>query len=188
MTVEQIAGGLIALVVMFIGLVGTVIPGIPGSPIILVAAIGHRMYYGEQSASYTALVLIAILMLLSMALDFFASMFGAKKLGATWKGILGAVIGGIVGLFFSLPGIILGPFVGAFLFEMAGGREAGVSAKAGAGAMLGLLLGAVGKIACCVAMICIFVVSAYWNIAPGVSQPESAVAMNIPGAIIAKFP
>jgi uncharacterized protein YqgC (DUF456 family) len=172
MTAEQLAGALMALVVMLIGLAGSVIPGIPGSPLILVAAVGHRMWFGQNSASYTALAIIFILMLLSIALDFLAGMFGAKKMGATWKGVLGAVIGGIAGLFFNLPGLILGPFVGAFVFELLGGREMKASAKAGAGAMLGLLLGAVGKIACCVAMMAVFFVSLYWN-SGGQADPQN---------------
>ena len=59
---------------------------------------------------------MAFFMILSLVLDFLASVVGAKKLGATWRGMLGAVVGATVGLFFSLPGLILGPLLGAFLF------------------------------------------------------------------------
>jgi uncharacterized protein YqgC (DUF456 family) len=73
--------------------------------------------------------------------------------------MVGAIVGGIVGLFFSLPGIILGPFVGATLFEMLGDKELKQAAKAGAGAVLGLALGAIGKSALCVIMILLFAVN-----------------------------
>lgn len=157
---EQLIGLTLAGLVMLTGLGGTFIPGIPGAPLILLAAVGHRLWFGEQSASWMAIVVIGLFMVLSLALDFFASMLGAKKLGATWRGVTGAVLGVIVGVFFSLPGIILGPFIGAFLFEIVGGRDWRESARAGAGAMLGLLLGTLGRVGCCVVMIAIFYLSA----------------------------
>jgi uncharacterized protein YqgC (DUF456 family) len=95
----------------------------------------------------------------SLVIDYVASVYGAKKLGATWRGATGAIVGGLVGLFFSLPGILLGPFIGAFLFEMAGGREWREASKAGVGATLGLLAGTLGKLACCVAMMVLFTVN-----------------------------
>jgi uncharacterized protein YqgC (DUF456 family) len=81
---------------------------------------------------------------------------GAKKFGATWRGAVGAVFGGVIGLFFSLPGIILGPFLGAMLFETVGDKEFKAAAKAGAGAVAGLLLGVIGKFSICVIMTALF--------------------------------
>lgn len=141
---------------MLIGLIGSVLPGLPGSPLVLVAAIGHRLYFGAASASNTVLVVLVVLGLVSLLFDFAATALGAKKFGATWRGALGAVIGGIIGLFFALPGIILGPFLGATLFEMLGDKEFKNAAKAGAGAVLGLLLGVIGKFSICVIMIALF--------------------------------
>jgi uncharacterized protein len=156
-------GLVLALIVMIVGFIGCFIPGLPGSPLILIAAFAHRFYFGEKSASILVLVLLLIIALIALGLEFLASMFGAKKLGATWKGAVGAIVGATVGIFFNLPGLVLGPFVGAFIFEMIGGRKAGESAKAGAGATLGLVLGAVGKLACAAAMIALFTFSAVLN-------------------------
>ena len=83
-------------------------------------------------------------------------MVGAKKLGARWWGIVGAMVGGLVGMFFGLPGIIIGPFLGAMVFELIGGYKIKPAAKAGAGALLGLFAGAVGKLAVCGLMIVLF--------------------------------
>ena len=66
------------------------------------------------------------------------------------------MIGGVVGLFFSLPGIILGPFIGATLFELLGRKELKSAARAGVGAVVGLLLGVVGKCSISVIMIALF--------------------------------
>jgi uncharacterized protein len=162
-TAEQIIGLAVALLVMLCGLVGSILPGVPGTPLLLVAAIAHRLYFGAASANNWVLAGLVILTALSFAFDYLASMFGAKKLGATWRGILGAVVGGLVGIFFSFPGIILGPFLGALLFEMAAGRELKPSARAGLGAVLGLLAGAVGKLAICVAMMGLFTVNVIYR-------------------------
>ncbi len=156
-------GLVIAGIVMLAGLLGTLIPGIPGAPLILIAAIGHKIYFRAESLSYFALFVLVVLTVLSMVLDFLGSLFGAKKLGATWRGMLGAIVGAVVGLFFSLPGLILGPIIGAFLFELVSGRAWKESAKAGAGAFLGMLLGAVGRVVCCVLMITVFSLSILWN-------------------------
>jgi uncharacterized protein len=163
MTAEQIIGLALALIVMLGGLVGSVIPGLPGTPLILVAAIGHRLYFGAASANNWVLAGLVVLTLLSFAFDYLASMFGAKKLGATWRGITGAVVGGVVGIFFGLPGIVIGPFAGALLFEMVAGREFKPAAKAGFGALLGLLAGAAGKLAICIAMIGVFTANVLWR-------------------------
>lgn len=148
---------------MLAGLVGSIVPVLPGTPVILVAAIAHRLYFGAAGASNWVLASLVLLTLLSFGFDYLASVLGARKLGATWRGVLGALAGAIVGVFFSLPGIILGPFVGALLLELAGGRQLKPAARAGFGALLGLLAGAVGKLAICVAMIALFLVNVIYR-------------------------
>lgn len=156
MTTLEIIGLSLALLVMLAGLIGSILPAIPGIPVILVAAIGHRLCFGAHSVNNTVMVVLIVLTLVSIAFDFLAGMFGANKFGATWRGMLGAVIGGIVGLFFNLPGIILGPFIGATLFELLGDRELDKALKAGLGATLGLFAGIIGKFAVGVVMILLF--------------------------------
>ncbi len=156
MTTEQIIGLGLALFIMLIGVAGCLLPVLPGTPIVLAAAVGHRLYFGDTGPSNLVLVLLTLLTVLSLILDQLASVVGARKLGATWKGVTGAVVGGLVGLFFSLPGIILGPFIGATLFELIGDREFRDALKAGVGATLGLLFGVVGKVAVSMVMILMF--------------------------------
>jgi uncharacterized protein len=156
MSVDQIIGLVVTLLVMSIGLAGSVLPGLPSTPVVFVAAIGHRLYFGEASASTLVLVIIGLIALFSITLDYLASMVGARKLGATWRGVVGAILGAVVGLFFGPPGLILGPFAGALALEMLGGRNFDQAAKAGAGAVIGIFVGAIGKLACCVAMMSLF--------------------------------
>ena len=163
MTADQILGLCLALGVMLLGLLGSVLPVLPGTPVVFAAALLHRLWFGEKSASLTVLVILALLMTLSIAMDLLAGFVGARKLGASWRGAVGAGVGGLIGIFFSLPGILLGPFLGAVAFEMFGGREWREASRAGLGATLGLFAGAVGKLACCLAMIGVFVASVVWH-------------------------
>src|SRR2546430_15163717 len=141
---------------MCFGVAGSVLPGIPSTPLVMLVAVGHRLYFGAAGPSTLVLLILGALTALSLVMDYLASSFGAKKLGATWRGVLGAVAGGLIGLFFHIPGIVLGPFLGALFFEMMGGREWKEAARAGLGAVLGLFAGALGKLACCAAMMGLF--------------------------------
>jgi uncharacterized protein len=139
------------------------VPGIPSTPIVLLVAIGHKLYFGDAGPAWSVVALLGVIVVGSLGLDYVASVYGAKKLGATWRGAVGAIVGGIIGLFFNLPGLLLGPFVGAVVFELAGGRDWRGSSKAGVGATLGLVAGAIGKIGCCVLMMAMFVVNVVYR-------------------------
>ncbi len=170
MSWEQIIGLSLALVIMLVALVGNLVPGVPGTPLAALAAIGHRLYFGAASVNNLVLFVLILLAVASLVLDYAASIIGAKKFGATWRGAVGAVLGGLIGLFFALPGIILGPFIGATLCELLGRQEFKPAAKAGAGAVVGLLLGAVGKFALCVIMIVLFATNTIYRT---VNQPAN---------------
>ncbi len=159
MTWDEIVGLTLCLLVMAFGLVGTMLPGLPGTPLVFLAAFGHRLYFGEHGASDWVLWALGLLTVFSLVMDFVVTALGAKHLGASWKGILGAVVGGGVGIFFALPGVLLGPLIGALLFELAGGRKLRDSARAGLGAALGLIVGTIGRMACCIAMIGLFAIN-----------------------------
>ena len=156
MTTVEIIGLSVSLLVMLGGMLGSLVPGFPGTPLILVAAIVHRLCFGVASVGNIVLIILVVLTLLAMLLDYLAALFGANKFGATWRGAAGAVAGGVIGIFFGLPGILLGPFVGAMLLELSGGRDFEPSAKAGLGATLGLFIGLACKFSICVIMILLF--------------------------------
>lgn len=159
MSWDQITGLVLALLVMAVGLAGSVLPGIPGPPLVLAAAIGHRLWFGAASVSNLVMGTLVGLVVLALALDYVASLVGARKLGATWRGVTGAAVGAVVGIFTGPLGIVAAPFAGATLGELLGGREFREAARAGLGAVLGLLAGVVGKVACSAAMIGLFVAS-----------------------------
>jgi len=156
MTTAEIIGLSLALLVMLAGVIAGLVPGFPGTLVVLGAVIIHRLCFVPAGVGNTVLTILVLLTLVALVFDFVAGWYGANKFGATWRGAAGAVLGGIIGLFFSLPGIIIGPFVGATLLELSGGREWRPAAKAGLGATLGLFVGIVGKFSINVIMIVLF--------------------------------
>jgi uncharacterized protein len=156
MTVVQIIGFSVALLVMFLGVLGSVIPGVPGTPLVLLAAVGHRLCFGAAGASNWVLLVLGLLTLLSLLIEWLAGVVGTRKFGGTWRGIIGALVGGVAGMFFGLPGIILGPIIGAVVFELAGGSGMDQAARAGVGTLVGWLVGSAAKVGIGVVMIGLF--------------------------------
>ena len=181
MSLEQMIGFSLALLVMAVGVAGSVLPGVPSTPLVLIAALLHKWIFGAASADWAVIVVLAGLMVLSVVMDFLATWLGAKKLGATWKGILGALVGVVVGIFFGLPGIVVGPFLGAMLFEMVGGSDWRKAAKAGAGALIGLFIGTLGKFACAVAMTGLFAMNVLARTARGGAAADVVWMANLLG-------
>lgn len=148
---------MLIIFLMVIGLVGTVVPLIPGSVIILAAAVIHRLAFGEAaSVGWFTLIALTVLMLLSQALDFLSGSLGAKYFGATRWGAIGGILGGIVGLFFGLPGIFIGPIVGVLTGELLGGQGILPAGKSTWGTLLGTVAGMIAKFVIGVVMIAWF--------------------------------
>jgi len=155
----------LALLVMFVGVVGSLIPAIPSSTLVLLAAVVHKIYFGTVGVGLWPMVALVAITAFTLIMDYIATMIGTKKLGGSWWGIFGACIGAIIGMFIPLPilNMFIGTFGGAIAFEMIGGREFKDATRAGLGAMIGLLAGSLGKLAGCIAMIGIFCYSVVLN-------------------------
>ena len=151
-TLLHVVAGLLILV----GLLGTVLPVLPGLPVMFAG-----MWLAAWNDGYTrigtgTLVLLGVLTVVSIAVDVFASLIGAKRVGASRKALWGAAIGGLLGVFFGLPGLLLGPFLGAVGGEMADGRSRREAMKVGAGTWVGIAVGAALKVALAFAMLGVF--------------------------------
>ena len=145
---------LIAVVFMAVGLVGTVLPILPGTTIILAAAMVHRVMVGpEKGMSWWAVAILVALTLISYAIEFASSYFGTKYFGATKWGVLGAIVGGILGLFTGFVTLLVLPIVGAIIGELIAGKQLVAAGKAGWGALLGNLAGMIGKLFIGLAMV-----------------------------------
>jgi uncharacterized protein len=150
----------LTLVLMAFGLIGTVLPVFPGTAIILGAAIMHRIMLGPaKSLGWSSIALLVLLTLVSYAIDFAGGWLGARRFGATRWGAFGALAGAIVGVFFGLPGLLLGPVVGALAGEIIGGMKLIDAGRASWGALLGNLAAMVGKLLIALAMVSWFLVA-----------------------------
>jgi uncharacterized protein len=151
---------LFVIVMMALGLIGSVIPVLPGTTIIFAAALIHRLVLGpDRSLGWSALIAMAALTLLTYAIDAAAGFLGARRFGATKWGVIGAAVGGLVGLFFGLFGIFVGPVVGAVAGEFIGGKEMVKAGRAGWGTFLGAVAGLIGKLFIGLIMIVIFLMN-----------------------------
>ncbi len=147
---------IIAAVLLVTGYAGLVIPALPG--IVLIFAGFVAAAWAEEFAyvGWGTLSVLGLLTGLAYLLDIAAGLVGAKRFGAGRSGLTGAAIGTFVGMFFGIPGIVAGPFLGAVigeLFARKGFRDAGF---AGLGTWLGLAAGAAVKIAIGFAMAGVF--------------------------------
>ncbi len=150
----------ITIVLFAVGLIGTIVPVLPGTTIILAAVVIHRLMLGpEKSVGWRILSILVVLTLATYALDFLGGYFGAKYFGATKWGTVGAIVGALVGLFFGILGLFVGPVIGAVAGEFIGGKRMIDAGRAGWGSLLGNLAGMVGKLLIALAMIAVFLIS-----------------------------
>ena len=151
---------LFTIIVFAVGLIGTVVPILPGTTIILAGAVIHRMMLGaEKSIGWPMIGILVLLTFATYALDFLGSYFGAKYFGATKWGTFGAITGALIGLFFGIIGLFVGPVIGAITGEFIAGKKMIAAGKAGWGSLLGNLGGMMGKLVIALTMITIFLVS-----------------------------
>jgi len=143
------------------GLVGLVLPAIPGAPLIFAGLLLAAWAEDFAHVGLWTIVALAVLALLTYGLDLWATMFGAKKFGASRKAVIGAIIGSIVGIFLGFPAVIFGPFIGAVIGELLAQKNLRQATRAGIGATIGLVLGAALKLSIALAMIGVFVVARF---------------------------
>lgn len=148
-----------AVAILFIvaGLAGTILPALPGAPLVFVGLLIAAWIDKFQKVGWFTLTLIFILMILTFVIEIAAAGMGAKRVGASKMAIFGAAVGTIVGIFFSLPGLLLGPFVGAVIGEYLSRRNWEQAGKVGIGTWVGLIVGTAGKLAVIFAMVGLFV-------------------------------
>jgi hypothetical protein len=147
------AAFIVTLLLMACGLVGAVVPLLPGTPLIFLAAVGHRLLMGQAGADAWVLVVLGLLTAVSIVVDIGATAYGARRFGATRWGMWGAFLGLLVGGVAIPPfGVILGPVAGAALGEMLRGSEFKPALRAGWGTIYGLLLAGIARVVFGVAM------------------------------------
>ncbi len=157
---------LLAALLVVAGLAGTVVPALPGVPLVF-AGLFLGAWIGDfQHVGWVTIGILALLAAIAWLVDFLAGAAGARYLGASPRAFWGATLGALVGIFFGLPGMLLGPFIGAVIGELSVGRGLVQSGRAGLGAWLGMVVATAVKLALVFLMIGIFAFAAFAT-APG---------------------
>lgn len=149
----------LAAVCVAAGIAGIVVPVLPGAPLVWLGMLFAAWADGFTRVSGWTLAFLAVLAVSTLVIDLVASAAGAKRVQASGWAIAGAALGTVVGLFFGLPGIVLGPFVGAVAGELLTRRDWRAAGRVGLGTTLGLLLGIAAKTAVVFAMLGVFVLA-----------------------------
>lgn len=139
---------ILAFVCMVVGIIGCIVPGLPGTPI---AYIGMWIAQASEKVDFSWQVLLiwGIVTVVVTVLDYVVPAWGTKQFGGTKYGVWGSTIGVFVGLFGGAWGVILGPLLGAVIGELLGGKAAREAIRAGWGSFIGLLTGTILKLICC---------------------------------------
>ena len=139
------------------GLAWSVVPALPGTALIVAGALVHALVTDFAPIGTGRLLILAGLSVAGESLDYLAGALGARKFGGSRWAQAGAWAGGIVGFFFGLPGLLLGPVVGAATAELLRQRALGPSVKVGLGTLLGVVTGIAAKFTVAVVMVALFV-------------------------------
>ena len=132
----------LSILLVLTGLAGSFLPFLPGPPLILAGSLLHYFALpGQSGLGPWSLAGILILTLLCLAADFFSGTVGARRFGASHWGALGGLLGTVAGIFFGLPGVLLGPILGAFAGELLAGRGLLPAGKSTWGTLLGTTAG-----------------------------------------------
>ena len=150
----------IAFILMLIGIIGCIVPGLPGTPIayagLWIAQATDRVDFSWQFLLFWGIVVVII-----SVMDYVVPAWGTKHYGGSKWGILGSTIGVFIGLFFGAAGVIFGPLVGAILGELIAGKQIHEAIKAGWGSFIGILFGTILKLIAC-GLMTLALIQAIW--------------------------
>lgn len=159
------AAWLVTVCLLVAGAIGCVVPFLPGHLLLFLAAVAHRLMLGPETSGlhWWSFVILGVMMAISQALEILSGAAGAKWFGGSRWGALGALIGGLVGMFFIPLGLLLGPLAGAVIGEFVIARKSARPALvSGVGSVAGTLAGMAIKLAIGGAMIVWFLLDVFW--------------------------
>ena len=151
----------IAVILMLVGLAGTVLPALPGVPLIYAGIVLAAWIGGFEAISVTTLVILGVLTAIGVAADFVATALGAQRAGASRYGVIGAALGTVAGIFTGLWGLVFMPLVGAALGEFYAHRDALKAGRVGLATWVGMLLGTAVKLAIALTLIGAFILALF---------------------------
>jgi len=154
----------VAALLILVGLAGTVLPALPGLPLMFIGMLLAAWVDQFTQIGGWTIAILAVLTLISMAVDIASTALGARRVGASKTAMVGAALGTLVGgIVFSIPGLIIGPFLGAMAGELIHGKEWRHASRIGFGTWVGLAIGTALKLAMAFAMLGVFVFAVLWK-------------------------
>lgn len=150
---------LLGIVLLAVGVLGTVLPALPGVVLVFAGAWLMAWIDDYQRVSIYVVAVLGGLTVLAWVLDYLAALLGARNAGASRTALAGAAIGTVVGLFMGLVGVLLMPFVGAVIGEFMARRDHARSLRVGVATWLGLIVGLIAKVVIVFMMLGVFLVA-----------------------------
>ena len=154
---------ILAIALMIVGAVGIIVPALPGIPLMFAGMVVAAAIDDFQRIGWITLSVLGFLTVFSVIMEFAAAALGAKRIGASKQAIWGALFGTVVGIFFGIPGLLIGPFAGAVIGELAANGTIERAGRVGVATWIGLFLGTLVKIAVAFAMLGIFIVAYFFG-------------------------
>jgi uncharacterized protein YqgC (DUF456 family) len=148
---------LAAITLIVVGVAGTLLPALPGAPLVLGGLLLAAWIDDFREVGYVTLIVLGALTLVTVVVDIAAAMMGAQRVGATRAGVIGSALGTIVGMFMGFAGLVIGPFVGALIGELSARRGLFSAGRVAVATWIALLIAVVVKLAVVFMMIGIFI-------------------------------
>lgn len=153
----------VAILAILVGLAGTILPALPGVPLVFAGLVTIAWLGDFQRIGWPTLTALGVMTILAVAADFVATLLGAKRAGASKLALVGAAIGSIAGIFTGLVGLLVFPFIGAVAGEWIARQKLDQASRVGLATWLGMVIGALVKLAIAIAMVGVFVVAYFWT-------------------------
>jgi len=146
----------VAIMLMILGIAGCLLPILPGPPLAYLGLVAlHFTRFADISRNM--FIILGVIAVVVTVIDYVVPIWGTRQFGGSKYGMRGATVGLIIGLFLGPPGIIIGPFIGAFVGELIFKDDIRYALKAGFGSLLGFLTGVGLKLAAALLMTFYFV-------------------------------
>jgi uncharacterized protein YqgC (DUF456 family) len=152
----------LAVGLVIVGIAGTLLPALPG-PILVFAGILAAAWIDDFARiGVGTLIVLGLLTLAAHLADVISSVLGVRRARASGRAVAGASLGALAGLFFGIPGMIVGPFAGAVVAELTVRRDLTAAGRAGLAAWIGFLIGTAVRLGLVVAMVAIAVAAFFF--------------------------
>ena len=147
----------LATVLIAIGVAGTILPALPGAPLVFAGILLAAWIDDFARVSGWTVGIAGALALAALAADFLPGVLGAKRAGAHRLAVIGAAIGTVAGIVTGLWGLLFMPLVGAAAGQFIAERDAVRAGRVGLATWIGLLVGTAVKVALVFVMVGVFV-------------------------------